>query len=152
MIVDDQALIREGLGIILDAQSDIDVVGQAADGREAIDIVNRSRPDVILMDIKMPHLNGIEATEPGGKVCFASRYNPQDKMIEVSVSDTGSGIAADILDNIIEPFFTTKEDGNGLGLAIVHGIIEQHDGCLDISSESGQGSCFVIKLPVNNGE
>jgi PAS domain S-box-containing protein len=97
-------------------------------------------------------LNGIEATEPGGKVCFASQYKSQEKLVEVSVSDTGSGIAADIIDNIIDPFFTTKEEGTGLGLAIVHGIIEQHNGSLDIISESGQGACFVIRLPVNSGD
>jgi len=62
LLVDDQALIREGLAIILEAQSDIKVVGQAADGREAIDLARRLQPDVILMDIKMPRLDGIQAT------------------------------------------------------------------------------------------
>ncbi|OQY21990.1 MAG: DNA-binding response regulator [Anaerolineaceae bacterium 4572_32.1] len=62
LLVDDQALIRDGLAIILNAQSDIRVVGQAADGREAIELAERLRPDVILMDIKMPRLDGIQAT------------------------------------------------------------------------------------------
>lgn len=62
LLVDDQSLIREGLTIILDAQPDIRVVGQAADGREAIDLAGQLRPDVILMDIKMPRLDGIRAT------------------------------------------------------------------------------------------
>lgn len=62
LLVDDQSLIREGLTIILDAQADIQVVGQAADGREAIDQARRLQPDVILMDVKMPRLDGIQAT------------------------------------------------------------------------------------------
>lgn len=62
LLVDDQSLIREGLTIILDAQPDVRVVGQAADGREAIDLAGQLRPDVILMDIKMPRLDGIQAT------------------------------------------------------------------------------------------
>jgi len=62
LLVDDQALIREGLGIILGAQPDISVVGYAADGQEAIEQARRLRPDVIMMDIKMPRLNGIQAT------------------------------------------------------------------------------------------
>jgi len=62
LLVDDQALIREGLTIILDAQPDIKVVGQAADGQEAIDLASPLQPDVMLMDIKMPRMDGIEAT------------------------------------------------------------------------------------------
>lgn len=62
LVVDDQSLIREGLTIILDSQSGIRVVGQAADGREAISLASRLQPDVILMDIKMPRMDGIKAT------------------------------------------------------------------------------------------
>jgi PAS domain S-box-containing protein len=97
-------------------------------------------------------LNAIEATAPGGRVAFATRYISKGRVIEIAVSDTGSGISPDILDNIIDPFFTTKETGNGLGLAITHGIVEQHGGMLDVMSEVGRGSCFFIRFPVANGE
>ncbi len=62
LIADDQALMRGGLRMILEAQPDIEVVAEAADGREAIDAARSRRPDVALMDIRMPGLNGIEAT------------------------------------------------------------------------------------------
>jgi len=62
LLVDDQALIRDGLAIILNAQPDIRVVGQAVDGREAVELAPQLQPDVILMDIKMPRLDGIQAT------------------------------------------------------------------------------------------
>jgi DNA-binding NarL/FixJ family response regulator len=62
LLADDQALVRGGFRSILDGQADIDVVGEAADGAEAIDQATRTDPDVVLMDIRMPRLDGIEAT------------------------------------------------------------------------------------------
>ena len=62
LIADDQEIVRTGLAMILGAQPDIEVVGTAADGREAVDMARRLRPDVCLFDIRMPELDGIEAT------------------------------------------------------------------------------------------
>ena len=62
LLVDDQALIREGLAIILNTQPDIKVVGQAADGQEAVELAAQTQPSVILMDIRMPRMDGIRAT------------------------------------------------------------------------------------------
>lgn len=62
LIVDDQALVRAGFRMILDAQPDIDVIGEAANGNEAVRLAQRQRPDVVLMDIRMPALDGIAAT------------------------------------------------------------------------------------------
>jgi len=63
IVADDQPLIRTGLKMILDAQPDIEVVGEAADGREAVDLARKLRPDVCLFDIRMPNMDGIEATQ-----------------------------------------------------------------------------------------
>ena len=62
LIADDQALVRGGFRVILEPQAGIEVVGEAADGAEAVDLARRRRPDVVLMDIRMPGLDGIEAT------------------------------------------------------------------------------------------
>ncbi len=61
-IIDDQAMVREGFSALLNAQDDISVVGSAADGSEAVQLVKRARPDLILMDIRMPQMNGLDAT------------------------------------------------------------------------------------------
>jgi DNA-binding NarL/FixJ family response regulator len=62
LVADDQAMVREGLSVLLAAQPDIEVVGEAGNGREAVDKATELRPDVVLMDVRMPVLNGLEAT------------------------------------------------------------------------------------------
>ena len=62
VIADDQELVRTGFRVILDSEYDIEVVGEAGDGREAIEAARRHHPDVVLMDVRMPHLDGLEAT------------------------------------------------------------------------------------------
>ena len=62
VLADDQALIRHGLRLIIDAQDDLEVVGEAANGEQAIDLARRLAPDVVLMDVRMPELDGLAAT------------------------------------------------------------------------------------------
>jgi DNA-binding NarL/FixJ family response regulator len=84
MIADDQEIIRQGLTIILDSQSDMRVVGQAEDGEQAVAMARALRPDVILMDIKMPRMNGIQATRiitrelPDTQVIILTTYDSDD--------------------------------------------------------------------------
>lgn len=97
-------------------------------------------------------INAVEATDAGGAITISTAYKPQQKSIEVVVSDTGEGISETDLVRIFDPFFTTKDTGNGLGLAITHGIIEQHNGTINVESKIGRGTTFTIKLPINSGE
>ncbi len=84
LLADDQDIIRTGLTIILNHQPDIEVLGQAADGLEAIDLAQKLQPDVILMDIKMPRLNGIQATRqimtalPKTQIIILTTYDTDD--------------------------------------------------------------------------
>ena len=83
VIADDQELIRAGLKSLLEGRG-IQVVAQASDGLEAIDIVNHTRPDVVLMDIRMPRLDGVEATRrlPGHKILIVTTYELDEYVVE----------------------------------------------------------------------
>jgi len=84
LVVDDHKIIREGLAGILDAETDLQVVGEAADGRIAIEMARRLNPHVVVMDLSMPHLNGIEATRvinatlPGIRIIGLSAHEAED--------------------------------------------------------------------------
>jgi signal transduction histidine kinase len=70
--------------------------------------------------------------------------------VDIEIQDSGSGIPLDIVSKIFDPFFTTKDvgKGSGLGLYIVHEIIEEHDGCIAVDSQPGKGTRFLIRLPL----
>jgi signal transduction histidine kinase len=93
-------------------------------------------------------VNAQEAMASGGTIYISARVQ-KDNNIEIKFTDTGSGIDKDHLRNIFDPFFTTKEDGTGLGLSISLGIIESHGGNLDVESLCGEGSTFIINLPIS---
>jgi len=97
-------------------------------------------------------LNATESTGEGGRIVVATSFLEPSKMVEISISDNGPGIAPENLVRIFDPFFTTKESGTGLGLAITHGIIEQHDGSIDVKSRPGKGTCFTIRLPLEGDQ
>jgi signal transduction histidine kinase len=105
-------------------------------------------------------LNAIQSMPDGGNLQLAitSRQTPKrglggtpEPYVEIVVTDTGSGIPSEMLENIFTPFFTTKEKGTGLGLTVSNGIVQDHDGWIEVESNVGQGSTFRIFLPMENG-
>ena len=90
--------------------------------------------------------NAAQATAPGGAVTVKTR--PAGDNAEISVIDRGEGIDPKLIDTIFNPFFTTKTDGVGLGLAICSKIVDQHGGKIVVESEPGKGSVFRVCLPM----
>ena len=82
--------------------------------------------------------NAVEAMPQGGEITITSRVR-EDK-VEISVSDTGAGLAPEVAENIFQPYFTTKEKGTGLGLAICQNIMTEHGGCHLCRQPPGPGS------------
>jgi two-component system NtrC family sensor kinase len=96
-------------------------------------------------------LNALQATPTSGTVTVttALRYGADGpEFCEIEVRDTGAGIPAERQEQIFDPFFTTKDTGVGLGLFIVHQIVTEHQGFIDVESTVGQGTRFLIRLPL----
>lgn len=97
-------------------------------------------------------MNAIEAMQPaGGTLCVNMVQSSDKAQVGVIFSDTGPGIKPELISHIFEPFVTTKEFGLGLGLSICYGIIQKHGGQITIESQPGQGTSFIIWLPVPGG-
>jgi signal transduction histidine kinase len=90
-------------------------------------------------------LNAVQAIDGPGDVTVT--IGSQDDSAVVTVSDTGRGMTEQQQSQIFRPFFTTRSNGTGLGLSLVHRIVEEHDGHIEVTSELGQGSTFTIQLP-----
>jgi two-component system sensor histidine kinase PilS (NtrC family) len=101
--------------------------------------------------------NAFEAMPHGGQLAIATGCRQIDvggrkgEVIEISFQDQGEGIPKDNLDKIFLPFFTTKKEGSGLGLAAVHRIVDLHGGWIKVESDQQQGTRFVVCIPRSGG-
>jgi two-component system, NtrC family, sensor histidine kinase PilS len=94
-------------------------------------------------------LNGLQAMPDGGELRVAAAR--VDNRLQVSVSDTGIGIDVRDREHVFEPFFSTKPEGSGLGLPLVHRVAQDHGGTVDVRSTQGAGSVFTMSLPRHHG-
>lgn len=94
-------------------------------------------------------LNAVEAVGNNGALTIATDMvvgADGARRLKISIQDTGMGITPDNLAHLFEPFFTTKKNGTGLGLSITRRIVEEHRGVIEVESEPGRGSTFIISL------
>jgi PAS domain S-box-containing protein len=108
-------------------------------------------------------LNSVAAMDGGGRMtvktenildapAWSTKQDNGTRSIQITFSDTGSGIEQSDLSRIFDPFFTTKSEGTGLGLSVSHGIIEEHQGNVEVESRPGVGTTFYIRFPVLDKE
>ncbi|MEM3786141.1 MAG: ATP-binding protein, partial [Nitrososphaeria archaeon] len=93
-------------------------------------------------------INAFQAMPEGGTLTIYAEK--EDNMTKIFFKDTGAGIPKENLEKIFQPLFTTKAKGTGLGLAVCKRIVEAHNGTIDVESELGKGSTFIIKLPIKS--
>lgn len=92
--------------------------------------------------------NSLESIDKSGEIVIETTFNKEKSMIAVEISDTGKGIPDDILGNIFDPFFTSKETGTGLGLSISHEIVTAHGGKISFQKNNGKGTRCIIWFPI----
>jgi signal transduction histidine kinase len=117
------------------------LVQQQADGIEV-----RVDRDLLKQAVLNVVVNAMQAMPEGGALTFESSVN--EDTAEIRISDTGSGIPPELRDKIFRLYFTTKNEGSGIGLAMTFRIIQLHDGTIDFTSEPGKGTTFLIRLPI----
>jgi two-component system sensor histidine kinase HydH len=105
-------------------------------------------PDRFVQVLVNIYLNSLQAMPDGG--LLRTEIRSDRDFIAISVTDTGRGMSQETKDQIFIPYFTTKNSGTGLGMAIVHKIIEAHNGKIVVSSEEGKGTVITIYLPKKN--
>lgn len=93
------------------------------------------------------YLNSLQAMPDGGTLEVGMDWKPETGKVTIRVRDTGGGIAPEILPRITDPYFTTKPEGSGLGLALVQKIIDDHGGRMEFASQPNQGTTVTITLP-----
>lgn len=98
-------------------------------------------------------INATQAMKNGGQILLetgidSTQDGPGQEKVVITITDTGPGISVDVRQRIFEPFFTTKARGTGLGLSVARRIIEEHNGTISFESKEGQGTRFMIELPL----
>jgi two-component system, NtrC family, sensor histidine kinase HydH len=120
--------------------------------KRGVRIQSQVEPASILGEVDRLHqilmnlcLNALQATPAGGSITLRAR--PEGREVLLVVEDTGPGIPAGARSHIFEPFFSTKASGTGLGLPIVHAIVQQHGGSISFADRDGGGTRFELRLP-----
>ena len=121
VVVDDQELVRDGFAMVLDHEDDIEVVGQAGTGSEAIEAARTHRPDVVLMDIRMPEMDGLEATRRilsdadwGVKVLILTTFDPDEYVYQALRAGASAFVLKDIPRTELVAAVRTVADGGAL--------------------------------------
>jgi len=109
-------------------------------------MIDRNHIKQVFINILM---NSIQAMPKGGVLTIQTNYKKTEDEVEITFTDTGTGMPEEVLSQVFQPFFTTKDKGLGLGLNIIYKIVKEHGGYIVLSSEEGKGTEFKLRFPVN---
>ena len=141
-----KGLVKDSLKLIERQAQDKQI---AINTRNSADIdevkIDPDRINQVLLNL---YLNAIEAMRPGGKLGIEIFDSEKNGGLNIQISDTGHGIAAEDLPKIFDPYFTTKSSGTGLGLAIAHNIVEAMGGTIEVKSKADKGTTFTLTIPL----
>jgi signal transduction histidine kinase len=146
--IDMRELIDEMIALVrpqADAQNVSLTVEESPD--TAVVLGDRERLKSCLSNIT---INALQAMPAGGNL--TTKVQGVNGFVEVEIRDTGVGISQEAISKIFEPYFSTKQSGFGLGLAVTKKIVEEHQGTIEVTSDVGQGTAFRVKLPAAVGE
>jgi hypothetical protein len=138
-------LIRKALPLLQDKLAE-----------QQIEVVTNLAPDLPLMEADQELMrnclvnfitNGAQAMPEGGAITLGANFDREAGLFRLTFADQGHGILSDDIAKIFQPYFTTKEAGIGLGLAITERIIKEHGGEIMVESRQGEGTTFTVALP-----
>jgi DNA-binding NarL/FixJ family response regulator len=169
VLVDDEAMVRVGLRMVLTAEADIEVVGEAADGGSAVEVVEATGPDVVLMDVRMPDVDGIEGARlvlarcPGVKVVVLTTFD-EDEYVEAALRAGVSGFLLKVAppERLIDAVRTVAAGGGLLDPGVTRRVIEsfaaapplrtRRSGTLDTLTERERDVLRLIGRGLSNSE
>ncbi|HEX6436629.1 MAG TPA: ATP-binding protein [Candidatus Binatia bacterium] len=150
---EDMNNVIEGIARILDTQAkekSVELVRHFAPNLPKV-WIDREQMKQVFMNLIF---NGIQAMNDGGTITISTRIFTSDAIeqapsfVQVEVRDTGVGIPNENLEHIFDPFFTSKDEGSGLGLSISHQIVQEHGGYVTVESKVGKGTSFLVNIPI----
>jgi signal transduction histidine kinase len=149
---EDMNNVIDGIARILDTQAkekSVELVRDFAPNLPKV-WIDREQMKQVFMNLIF---NGIQAMNDGGTITISTRlFTPEateqsPSFVQVEVKDTGVGIPNENLEHIFDPFFTSKDEGSGLGLSISHQIVQEHGGYVTVESKVGKGTSFLVNIP-----
>ena len=108
-------------------------------------MLDKNRFRQILLNVL---INARQATPAGGEISISTRVKPSENEVEITIADTGAGMSQEVLSQVFQPFFTTKDSGLGLGLNIVNKLVKEHSGYMLLSSIPSQGTHVQLYFPL----
>lgn len=148
-LVDVNECLKE-VSSLLAHQFELDNIGLRTDLDTTVPgiVADEEKLKQVFMNLLM---NAKQAITREGRITITTSKEDSGNAVQISISDTGCGISQEYVDKIFDPFFTTKPvgEGTGLGLSVSYGIIQDHNGRIEVESHKGKGTRFVITLPVD---